>query len=191
MARTKQFDPEQAVEKAMELFWCRGYEATSLDDLCEHMGIGKGSFYATFGSKQDLYKRALEKYRALSGAQVVELLSAPGPLRPRLRTMLHRFIADTMRDRRGCLMGNAAAERGGVDAATAGCVRASFGDVERAVAEAIARAQAEGELKTDRDPQTLAAMLTTFTEGLQLVAKVDTRADVLAQAADHVVASLG
>jgi TetR/AcrR family transcriptional repressor of nem operon len=191
MARTKQFDPEQAVEKAMELFWCRGYEATSLDDLCRHLGIGKGSFYATFGSKQALYNRALEKYRSISGGQVMELLSAPGPLRPRLRTLMRGFIADTMRDKRGCMMGNAAAERGGVDAATAGCVRASFGDVERAMAGAIARAQAQGELPTGRDPATLATMLMTFAEGLQLVAKVDPRADALAQATEHVLASLG
>lgn len=64
MARTRGFDTEVAVSRAMELFWMRGYEATSLRDLTQHLGIGQGSLYAAFGDKQGLYRAALEHYRA-------------------------------------------------------------------------------------------------------------------------------
>ncbi len=67
MARTKEFDPDAALQSALELFWRRGYEATSMADLVEALGIGRASIYATFGNKHDLYLKALERYASSNG----------------------------------------------------------------------------------------------------------------------------
>ena len=65
VARTKEFDPEAALRAALELFWERGYEATSMADLVGHMGVARASIYATFGGKRALYLKALDRYGEL------------------------------------------------------------------------------------------------------------------------------
>ena len=75
MARRKEFDRDEALHKAMEVFWSRGYEATSVGDLVEHMGINRQSLYDTFGDKHSLYLAALDRYREVEGRKLFELLS--------------------------------------------------------------------------------------------------------------------
>src|SRR3712207_8964185 len=72
----------------MELFWRRGYHATSLSDLTEHLGIGRASLYATFGPKHELYVRPLDRYRCTRTPSPVEVLGRPGPALPAIRTLL-------------------------------------------------------------------------------------------------------
>src|SRR5690606_518976 len=112
MARSKEFDPETVLRRALELFWRRGYEATSMADLVEHLGIGRASLYATFGSKHDLYMKALECYVRTQEPAPVELLSQPGPALPAVRALVELCTEDSIRDleRRGCMIVNAAAE---------------------------------------------------------------------------------
>ena len=66
MARPKEFDQDKALDKAMTLFWQKGYEATSIQDLVDHLGIGRRSLYDTFKSKHDLFIAALDRYQALN-----------------------------------------------------------------------------------------------------------------------------
>lgn len=73
MARPREFDEEQALDRAMDVFWRKGYQGTSTDDLMEAMGIGRGSFYNAFGSKRDVYLRTLDRY--------LDLLDERGPYR--------------------------------------------------------------------------------------------------------------
>ncbi len=68
MARTKEFDPDVALRKVLDLFWRRGYEATSMADLVEHLGVARASIYATFGGKRELYLKALDRYGELGQA---------------------------------------------------------------------------------------------------------------------------
>ncbi len=83
MARTKEFDPDAALQSALELFWRRGYEATSVADLVEHLGIGRASIYATFGNKHELYLKALDRYAEGRDAVLLAELSQPGTRCPR------------------------------------------------------------------------------------------------------------
>ena len=62
MARQREFDADAALDRAMDLFWSKGYEATSLDDLCEVTGLSRSSLYAAFGSKRNLLLRSVERY---------------------------------------------------------------------------------------------------------------------------------
>ncbi len=83
MARTREFDTEAAVSRAMELFWLRGYEATSVRDLTQHLGIGQGSLYAAFGGKDGLYRAALEHYRTTLAAAALRGLEEEADARVR------------------------------------------------------------------------------------------------------------
>ena len=80
MARPKEFDPEVAVDRAMDLFWRKGYGATSPNDLVAELGIGKGSLYAAFGSKRALFDLALDRYRERQGDTLTEIIDRPGPV---------------------------------------------------------------------------------------------------------------
>ena len=82
MTRTKEFDPDAALQRALELFWERGYEATSLADLVARLGIARASLYGTFGSKHDLFVKALDRYLEVRDSALVEELSRPGPAFP-------------------------------------------------------------------------------------------------------------
>lgn len=101
MARTKEFDPDAALDAAVELFWRKGHEAASMSDLVEHLGIGRASLYATFGSKHELYVRALQRYIQTRDPSPIEVLSQPGPVLPAVRALVrqyaHEVAADSLR----------------------------------------------------------------------------------------------
>ena len=171
--RPKQFDPEQALESAMELFWRRGYEATGITDLVEHLGIARASLYATFGSKEQLYCRALDRYCELRAGPVLEALEAPGSVLPRIVTMLER-LADaplTDADRRGCLVVNAAMERIPADAAVTERVAAHLHRDEEVLTRALQRAQDQGEISPGGNPRELSRFLVATIQGLRVVGK--------------------
>ncbi|MEU2868798.1 TetR/AcrR family transcriptional regulator [Streptomyces olivoreticuli] len=173
MARTKEFDPDAALQSALELFWERGYEATSLTDLVEHLGIARASLYATFGSKRELYLKALERYGEQYDPRIVEELSRPGPALPVVRAVVHRFAEEAMCDdlRRGCFVTNTAVELAPHDADAARGVERSWHCLETALTSALMRAGAQGELPAGRDPVALARMLVVLLQGIRVVGK--------------------
>ncbi|MDX3337082.1 MULTISPECIES: TetR/AcrR family transcriptional regulator [Streptomyces] len=174
MARTKEFDPEAALQAALELFWRRGYEATSMADLVEHLGIGRASIYATFGNKHELYLKALDRYNENRDPALLGELSQPGPALPAVRALVRRFAAEANADdhrTQGCFVTNTAAELGPHDPAAARRVEASWSHVETLLHSALVRARSQGELPTDRDPRALARMLLVLMQGLRVVGK--------------------
>src|ERR1700676_2679760 len=85
MSRTKAFDPELAMQEAMEAFWERGYNATSVNDLLAEMKLNRGSLYGTFGDKKQLFLAALDRYAAQGFDALQEILDRPGSARENLR----------------------------------------------------------------------------------------------------------
>lgn len=171
MARNREFDVDRAVDRAMDLFWRRGYAATSLQDLLGEMSIGSGSLYAAFGSKDKLYARALERYCSVYTHGFAERLEDATDVRAAVRSVLLEMVeADIADPERGCLVVNATTERGD-DPATADRVAAALRLLESALAGALERAKARGELSPDKDPAELARFLTTFVQGLRVVGK--------------------
>ncbi|MEU6480829.1 TetR family transcriptional regulator [Streptomyces sp. NPDC047017] len=174
MARTKEFDPDAALQSALELFWRRGYEATSMADLVEHLGIGRASLYATFGSKHELYLKAFDRYGENSDAVLLRELSRPGPALPAVRAVIRRFAAEATTGQRrecGCLVTNTAAELAPHDPEAARRVERSWDRLETLLRSALTRAQGQGELGADRDPRALARMLLVLTQGVRVVGK--------------------
>ncbi|HWS36154.1 MAG TPA: helix-turn-helix domain-containing protein [Actinoplanes sp.] len=173
MARSREFDTGQAVEQAMELFWERGYEATSVRHLTERLGVGQGSLYAAFGSKDGLYRAALERYRDGMAATAPAELTAGGDVRTVLRAMLlERVRIAAGGGGRGCLLVNAAAERLPGDAATGRFVRDAMTASAGALTDLLTAAAGRGEIGTRHDPAELAGFLVTFLNGLLITGKV-------------------
>ncbi|MFD3538520.1 TetR/AcrR family transcriptional regulator [Streptomyces sp. NPDC058662] len=174
MARTKEFDPDAALQSALELFWRRGYEATSVADLVEHLGIGRASIYATFGSKHELYLKALDRYAEVRNPLLLAELSEPGPALPAVRAVVRRFAAEAASpDGRlnGCFVTNTAAELAPHDPAAARRVEISWEHVETRLHSSLVRARAQGELSENRDPHALARMLLVLLQGIRVVGK--------------------
>ncbi len=192
MARTKEFDPDAALQAALELFWRRGYEATSMADLVSHLGIARASIYATFGSKRELYAKALERYSEQHGPDIVVELSQPGPALPAVRAVVRRFADEAAADheRRGCFVTNTAIELAPHDAAMARRVGASWDSIETALTSALIRARAQGELPAGRDPRALARMLLVLLQGLRVIGRPTDQPGRLADAATQALALL-
>ncbi|WP_225821172.1 TetR/AcrR family transcriptional regulator [Streptomyces naphthomycinicus] len=174
MARTKEFDPDAALQAALELFWRRGYEATSMADLVEHLGIGRASLYATFGSKHELYLKALDRYGQAQNPRLTRELSGPGPALPAVRELVRRFAAEATAEAtrdQGCLVTNTAVELAPHDRDVTRRVEHSWDTLETLLHSALVRARAQGELAGDRDPQALARMLLVLLQGLRVVGR--------------------
>ncbi|GGP96693.1 TetR/AcrR family transcriptional regulator [Streptosporangium pseudovulgare] len=192
MGRPKQFDPDAAVERAMDVFWRKGYAGTTPQDLVDALGIGKGSLYNTFGSKHALFELALRRYRDSQATALVEMLEEPGPVRARLRRTLG-FLAEmdlADPDRRGCMAVNAAAELAGTDEAATELVRRMFARTEDAFRALIEEGQRSGEIAPGRDPAALGSLLLNTVVGLRLMARVAEGPDRLARVIDAMVDSL-
>ncbi|MFE6504548.1 TetR/AcrR family transcriptional regulator [Kitasatospora sp. NPDC057738] len=191
MARTKEFDPDAALQAALELFWQRGYEATSMADLVERLGIARASIYATFGSKRELYLRALERYCEQSDSARLLDLSRPGPALPAVRALVRRYaVTDEEEGRRGCFVTNTAVELAPHDPAASRRVEASLDRLETLLTAALVRAAAQGELPAGRDPRTLARMLVVLLQGIRVVGKTADGAPRARDAAEQALALL-
>ena len=185
MARTKCFNRDEALEKAMQAFWAKGYEATSIQDLVDCMGINRGSLYDTFGDKHRLFLEALDQYG--TGALLrTDVLRQPGDPREILAKFIYVFMQKQVMDpkRRGCFMTNAAVELCSRDDECAERVRVFFEDMEDALGELIARGQAEGVIKTKRDPASLAGFFVGVMQGMRVVGKVNPDEKVLGPMVD-------
>jgi TetR/AcrR family transcriptional repressor of nem operon len=171
--RPRSFDPEAAVERAMGVFWSRGYHGTALPDLLRATKLSRGSLYAAFGGKHALFLRALDRYVADALARIdVELGPRHAPV-DGLRTFLAGYVDRTSgaSGRRGCLLVATAMELAGHDSDVEGRIRGFFKAMEARVADALSRAKTAGKLADGVEPSSAARILVCFVEGLRVVGK--------------------
>lgn len=175
MARPREFDAEAALDRAMEAFWSKGYEATSLDNLCDATGLSRSSLYATFGSKRSLLLQTVDRYVAQRNPRMAAVLAQPLPMREAFAALAQQFIDQIVSGpgRRGCFLGNCAAELPRGDRAALTRVRQGLKSTEATFRYALARAKAHGELRPEADLDALARFLTAGFQGLRLVGKVN------------------
>ena len=141
MARPKAFDPDDVLDRATALFWRKGYEATSVSDLVEGLGINRGSLYGTFKDKRALFLAALERYDEREIAAIVRhLRNTQGPGRERIQSMFDAVIrgVEERGDRRGCLICNTAVEQGSADPEIERRIKASHERLTSAFSVALA-----------------------------------------------------
>ncbi len=170
----KQFDPEIALDKAMQLFWARGYAATGLNELLETMQIGRKSLYDTFGNKRALYIRSLDRYSQTIVSEIYRRLNDPGrPALENVRAVMRDIAAINSEPMSpGCLLGVSMAQFRTDDAEMAGVLRKHMQRVENAYHKALARAQAEGDLKPTTNVRNLARLFMSAHQGMVLIGRV-------------------
>ncbi len=158
----------------MRVFWAKGYEATSLDDLCAATGLSRSSLYAAFGDKHDLLLQSIELYADRGAARFTAALASP-PIQTALRRVLDDFIDQIIAGpgRRGCFIGNCAAELARDDREALARVRRSLARNEAIFCDALSAAKARGELSRSAEPAALARFLTSAFQGLRLVGKAN------------------
>ncbi|WP_067483280.1 TetR/AcrR family transcriptional regulator [Actinomadura hibisca] len=192
MGRPKQFDPDTAVEQAMQVFWSKGYAATTPQDLVDALGIGKGSLYNAFGSKHALFERALQRYRDSQAIALIHVLEQPGSVRERLRGTLLMLAEMDLADpeRRGCMAINTVAERGDADPPALDMIKRMFDRTEAAFQALIEEGKRSGEVAPDRDARALGSLLLNTVIGLRLLARTADGPDRLHRVIDAVLDSL-
>jgi TetR/AcrR family transcriptional repressor of nem operon len=190
MPRAKEFDPDEVLEQAMELFWENGFEATSAQDLVDRTGLNRSSLYNTFGSKQELYLRALDHYRRQGDGAFDHLLDQFDSARAAIRHLLDEGAPDADDDTRGCFLASATVERAHCDADTRERVRASFSQMRDGFEALVEHGQSRGEFPADCDPTAIAHFLASTYYGMQTMARLGLERDVFDDVVDGALRAL-
>jgi TetR/AcrR family transcriptional repressor of nem operon len=172
MGRPRNFDADTVVERAMEEFWTHGYAGTSPAQLAEATGIGKGSLYNTFGSKRELFDKALACYGRMGAELAEEFLSRPGTTRERIGAYLRDTVDSDVGQpvRRGCMAVNTAAELGH-DPDITRVLRAIEERLVAILEARIDQGRRDGDVSPDIDARAAAEFLLTTSAGLRTLAK--------------------
>jgi TetR/AcrR family transcriptional repressor of nem operon len=188
MPRAKTFDEEVALRKAMELFWEKGYEATSLHDLTEKLGIGKGSFYATFKSKEGLFNQCIERYTELSLPVLSEALKSEPNFRTGLKKLLASYVEGLVSDskRKGCFMANSCSLVHSGHPGVGKKIQAHYARIE----EFLADAMKENGISATK-AKSASAMIVTFLIGMSQQSKINQDKASYLATVEHMVGLLG
>ena len=196
MARPREFDEEQALDQATTVFWEKGYKRTSIGDLLEAMGIQKGSFYNTFGSKRDLYLRCLERYGDAQmmnlgpfGDVVRAIAEGPEKLRAVFSRQLDALVAGD--STAGCFVATASLENREHVPDVLDVTKPSIEAAASILTEAIADAQQAGKMPSAADPATVATMMMTMGYGSQVLAAAGVSKEALLSSLDAILAMMG
>jgi TetR/AcrR family transcriptional repressor of nem operon len=193
MARMREFDTERAVEAAMNAFRRSGYDGTSIQDLVDATGVGRGSLYAAFGSKEGLYLAAMDRYRESYALPLIEVLRQGAPSRELLREVLVAAVDEIVRDgsRRACLIVGAAVGRIAQDPQVTAHVQSTTELLEDALHQVVAQAQADGQVSGRRDARALARYLIATMHGLRVLGAVNPDREALTAVVDVALDGLG
>ncbi|WP_393100234.1 TetR/AcrR family transcriptional regulator [Streptomyces sp. LN325] len=192
MARTREFDTDAVVASAMEAFRRTGYEGTSMRDLAEATGLGSGSIYAAFGSKEGLYLAALDLYRQSYAVPLTDLLRSGGDAREVIREVFVGAVDEIARDgsRLACLIVAGAMERARDDVRVGQRLRSTTRSLELALFDVIAEGQLRGRIPSGRAAADLAAFLVTSLQGLRVMGAIDPDRAALMRSAEVALSCL-
>ena len=182
MARPRQFDPDEVIDRSMREFWERGYRDTSVDDLVRATGVRPGSLYNAFpGGKRGLFLETLHRYSELVVPEKLGALERPGAGFAELRAYFDGLVRDlsTPEGRAGCLMVNSAVELAAEDSEVGELVRGHMARLERNAERALRNAKRRGEISAHVNPRAKATQLMATGMGLMVVGKTDPGRKVL------------
>ena len=192
MARTREFDPAAALDQAMEVFWDRGYAATSMDDLVKATGVSRYGIYGTFGNKRELFRAALAHYAQAQQQSVMAPLLKPDAGLPEIRECFARRLkfAAGEAGMRGCMICNAATELGPKDDVLIADARGLLDTTVEALKTALETAVRTGQVAGNLDTTAAADRLLGARIALAVLARAGYRRRRLKQLVDGALAPL-
>lgn len=181
MAGKKAFLPDQALEIVMNLFWKQGYEGSSIEDIVQATGLGRGSLYDTFGDKHALYVTALQRYLTTFSVEITSYEQPEGSLLETLERYFQRWIEGLLSDpaRRGCFLVNATIEMAPHDAEINHITQSAFHALEEEFYRLLIKAQVRGELAWTYDPHQGAHFLLGILVSIRVLARAKQDQQVL------------
>jgi TetR/AcrR family transcriptional repressor of nem operon len=173
MARPKNFDEQEVLNKAVDLFWCKGFNATSIQDVVENLCINRASLYDTYGDKHTLFIKALKHYQELQANTLIKAIEDTDRVKDTIREIFDRAVKGILKNesRKGCFMANATLEMASSDEAIAQIVSVNRQNLENAFYQAILKGQQSGEIAPTHHPQALASFIFNTYNGLQVIGK--------------------
>ncbi len=190
MGRHREFDPDKALEAALCVFWQKGYEGTSFEDLTRATDVARPGLYAAFGNKESLFLKALDRYDANYMTFMSEALDEP-----KARDVVRRILEGSLKVQtlndvtRGCLGVNGALACSNESEPIRQELIARRSATEAALRARLERAREEGELPQSADCAMLAGYVMTVTQGMAVQAKAGASKATLNAIADHVLAT--
>ena len=173
MARPREFDADKALDRTMRVFWEHGYHATSVQDLMNAAGVQKQSLYCAFGDKRSLFLKCLNLYSKQTLFAIQKMLNETDSVLEGIERVM-RFVAQSPKLKNcpaGCLMANTALELGLNDPGVAEEIRRMFRGVEKMLASALKKAQAQGEISKNLDCVAIAQGLANTISGIRILEK--------------------
>lgn len=170
MARPKEFDTEEALEKAIDLFWDKGYSACSMQDVVEGLGLSRSSIYETFGDKRQLFLASLKKYQQEGAENMRHRLGTATDIRQAFKDMFYTFLPSGPKDcsKKSCFMVNAGIELAPHDPEIAAIIKANQQEIEEILATAIQKGQDAGHISRNLEACALARFFFATLSGLRV-----------------------
>lgn len=173
MARTKLFDEDEILDKAVCLFWNKGYNGISMQELVDGLGISRSSLYDTYGDKHTLYLKALERYQNAGSNNICSIVNNSAPAKEKITRLLELFTGDILNTtaQKGCFMVNAELEMAQHDNAVNDVICKNERLLEDAFLNAIKKGQESGEISNQQDAQALSRFFFTTGKGIRVSAQ--------------------
>ncbi|WP_395714340.1 TetR/AcrR family transcriptional regulator [Reyranella sp.] len=173
MARLKAFDEERAIDAAVDCFWMRGYDATSVRDLAEAMGIGGASLYNAYGDKRALFARSLERYANRSMRERIVRLEAGHRPKEAIAAFIGEIVERSLKDpdRKGCLLINSALDVAPHDAAIGRVVSGYLDEIRDFFRRNLVAAREAGQVSRRIDADSIATHLLGVIAGIRVLAR--------------------
>ncbi len=190
MARSKDFEVNTVLDKAMDLFWRQGYEKTSIQELVTHMGIHRRSMYDTFGDKHALYMEALDRYRSIQEKNIKIRIQPPISAKQAIRQIFEMTICTEENHPKGCLIVNTAVELAMYDLKAAAQVTEDFLNTEQLFYELLVSGQQTGEIAEHNNALKLSVFLNNAWVGLRVMVKATEDTEKLTNIMDTTLAVL-
>ncbi|ENX23387.1 hypothetical protein F892_02638 [Acinetobacter vivianii] len=170
--RPKEFDLDVVTDAAMQVFWLKGYSGTSIQDLVDGTGLSRSSLYGTFENKHTLYQKTLDRYDAVTTANI-HCLEQEQSAKAAIKRLLMKIAEDELADplQRGCLIANASLELAGQDALIAEKVTQNLQRLQKAIVNVLLKAQHQGEISKEIDAEALSFFIVNTIQGMRVLAK--------------------
>jgi len=192
MPRVKLFDEKEVLSKATELFWKKGYHATSIQDLVSFLGINRGSLYDTYGGKKELFDKAFQLYRTNNSKGTTRFLESQNDVKKGFRKLFEMGINESIsdKDKKGCFVVNTTTELIPGEKGVLKILQENKKIVEGIFYDFLLKGQKNGEISKNKNLKNISRLFYTFYNGLKVVAKVETNPKELLNSVDEILTLL-